>query len=67
MELGIGIDLLETGWSASVVKLGITLSLDGGVIFDASLHGDVIRQFYSGGSATPPAFSRYSFGLRIIM
>ena len=35
MELGIGIGWLATGWSASGVKLGITSSLDGGVMFDA--------------------------------
>ncbi len=34
MELGIGIDWLATGWSASGVKLGRTSSLDGGVMFD---------------------------------
>ena len=56
MELGIGIGLLANGWSASVVKLGITSSLDGGAMFDTSLHADVIRRSHSGGSAMPPAF-----------
>ncbi len=38
------------------MKLGITLSLDGGVIFDASPYADVIRRSHSGGSAMAPAF-----------
>ena len=50
------IGCLATGWSAPVVKLGITSSLDGGVMFDASIHADVIRRSHSGGSAMPPAF-----------
>lgn len=37
--------------SAPVVRLGITLPLDGGVMFDASLHAEVIRQSHSGGLA----------------
>ncbi len=48
MELGIGIGLLANGWSASVVKLGITSSLDVGAMFDASLHADVIRRSHPG-------------------
>ncbi len=46
MELGVKIGLLAT---ASVVKL------DGGAMFDASIHADVIRRSHSG-SAMPPAF-----------
>ncbi len=42
MELGIEIDSLASGPSSSVVKFGITSSLDGGVIFDTSLHAYVI-------------------------
>ena len=45
-----GISGLMTGSSARVVKLGITLSLNGGVMFDASLHADIIRRSHSGGS-----------------
>lgn len=41
------------------MRLGITLSLDGGVMFGASLHADVVRRSHSGGSAMSPAFSRY--------
>ena len=41
-----------TGWSASVVKLGITSSLYSRVMFDASRYTDVIRR----GSAILPAF-----------
>ena len=44
------------GWSAPVVKLGITSSLDGGVMFDASLQKDVIRRSHSGSLAMPTAF-----------
>ncbi len=33
------------------MKLGITSSLDGGAMFDASPHADVIRRSHSGGSA----------------
>lgn len=50
MWLGIG--GLAIGWSAFIVMLEITSSLDG--MFDASLHADVIRRSYSGGSAMPP-------------
>ena len=56
MELhqGTGIGWLATGWSAtgwsaSVANLGITSSLDGGVMFDANVHADRIRRSYSGG------------------
>ena len=38
------------------MKLGITSLLDGGFMFDASLHADVIRRSHSGGSTMPPAF-----------
>ena len=38
------------------MKLGITSSLDGVVMFDASIHADLIRRSHSGGSAMPPAF-----------
>ena len=47
---------LATDWSVYFVKLGITSSLDGGVIFDARLHADKIRRSHSGGSAMPSAF-----------
>ena len=33
---------LATGWPTPVVKLGITSSLNGGVMFHASLHTDDI-------------------------
>ncbi len=56
MELGIEISLSATGWSASVVKLGITASLDGGAMFDAILYADVIGRSHSGGSVMPPDF-----------
>ncbi len=38
------------------MKLGITSSLDGGAMFDPSLHADVIRRSHYGGSAMPSAF-----------
>ena len=38
------------------MKLGITSPLDGGAVFDASIHADVIRRSHSGGSAMPPTF-----------
>ena len=37
------------------MKLGITSSSDGRVMFDARLHANVIRRSHSGGSAMPPA------------
>ena len=49
-QLGTGV---TTGWSAPV---GITSSLDDGVMFDASLRTGVIRRSHSGGSAMPSAF-----------
>ncbi len=38
------------------MKLGITSSSDGGVIFDARLYVDVIKRSHSGGLAMPPVF-----------
>ncbi len=61
-----GIGWSATGGSAPVVKLGITSSLDGGVMFDASLHADVIRRSHSGGSAVLPTFLDIAAGLCII-
>lgn len=37
------------------MKLGITSSLDGGVMYDARLHADLTRRSHSKGSALPPA------------
>lgn len=34
-------------------------------MFDTSFHVDVVRRSHSGSLAMPPAFSRYSYGLRI--
>ena len=53
MELGLEIDLLSTGSSASVVKLEITSSLDGKAMFDNNLYEGIIRRSYFGGSAIP--------------
>lgn len=39
-----GVGLLATNWSASIMKLKITLLLDDGIIFDASFYTDIIRQ-----------------------
>lgn len=49
------------------MKLRITPFLDSGVMFNARLYADLIRQSYSGGSAIPPAFSRDSCGRRTVL
>lgn len=38
------------------MKLRITSSLDGGVMLNACLHADIIRQTHSAGSAILPGF-----------
>ena len=59
IELGIEIDWLASGSSASVIRFGITSSLDGAVIFNASLHAYAISRSHSEGSAMHPGLPRY--------